>query len=178
MSDHDENTNVPTLDLSKIYIIIISALSVLSIVGIIYNYYTLSQYKMRIKQSDIHIEKILEMESQLIPKSDSQDSREIPDVFQFFKRKAYNLSEPQIEESPWEPSSQSGVSFKEKRYTIRFDGGVSRQDLVDYIYAVIESKPFLKLKQLSLQKIENTPPHQDSWKSELVFAYREPSEKD
>ncbi len=118
------------------------------------------------------LEKILEMEPNLPPKTNKNEPQTIQNVFNFFKRTLRDISEPEVEESNWEPGNIGGVSFSEKRYTIRFEKGIARRDLARYIYKICENASFLKVKSLDLQKTEGSQAHADNWKAEVVFAYR------
>ena len=161
-----------SLDMVKVYIWVMSALCVLTLIFLLYSYFQLSQYKAKIAEGKSDLERILEMEPNLPPKTNQSEPQTIQNVFNFFKRTLRDISEPEVEESNWEPGNIGGVSFSEKRYTIRFEKGISRENLARYIYKIYESASFLKVKSLDLQKMEENKTYKDDWKAEVVFAYR------
>ncbi|NUM34611.1 MAG: hypothetical protein HUU50_08710 [Candidatus Brocadiae bacterium] len=161
-----------SLDMIKIYIWVMSALCIVTLIWLLSNYFLLSKYKAKVAEGRTDLEKIIEIEPTLPPKSSQGEPQTIQNVFNFFKRTLRDISEPEVEESNWEPGNIAGVSFSEKRYTIRFEKGISRRDLARYIYKICESASFLKVKSLDLQKTEGTQAHVDNWKAEVVFAYR------
>ncbi len=165
------------MDMVKIYIITMAVLSGLCLAWLIYNYIQLSTYKLKLKQGEGHLEKILALEQQLPPASEQTQPKDIQDVYQFFKSTVSRVPEPEVEQGQWETGSSGGVQYAEMRYIIRFDN-IDRESLTRYIHTILQIKPFLKLKQMELQKIESSKPYEESWKSELVFAYRELREKD
>ena len=158
------------VDIVKIYLWIISALCVITLAWLGYNFFLKKRYESKILEGAGDMLNILEYEKKrpaqkVVPK-------EIPEPFKFFKRAIDLPDEPEVELFPWEPGNEGGIVFDEKKYIVRFEKGISRRDLGRYVYKIYENAPYLMLKRAEIQRAENAPAHQDRWTGELEFAFR------
>lgn len=176
MSEQNQSESIDTV---KIYILVMAALCLISLLWLFYNMYLSSKYRRNISIGRSDIEKILEMEPNISSShSNKKDEgyKEIPNVFGLFKRATGIRANIHVAENqPWQPVSEDGVVFEEKTYVIHIkQGGISRRDLVKYIYKIREMKPFLTIRDLILSKPENSASDEDRWEAEITFAHRRP----
>jgi hypothetical protein len=163
------------MDVTKIYLFTIVSLIIASLVWLLYNYFLGLRYQKQFRQGVSDIQRILELEEKLPAKpAFNVNEIRIDNEFEFFKRTVRNLPDIEVESPPLQVENIAGVLVEEKRYVVHFDKGIKREDLARYIFKIQEAKPFLKVKSLTLQKIENVPAHQDLWKTEVYFAFRRP----
>jgi hypothetical protein len=165
------------LDITKIYIFAIGALTIGSLGWLLYNYILGSQYQRAFRQGAADLKNVLELEKGLPPKPAQMGPPTIENVFEFFKRTVRGLQDvPEVEDPPVQTENIGGVLVEEKHYLVRFEKGVSRAELARYIFKIQEAKPFLKVKSLDLQRVENIPAYQENggWKAQIQFAFRRP----
>ena len=174
----EEQAQIKSLDTVKIYILFMGGLCILALGWLLYNYVLYSKYDSSLVQGCADLEKIIELEKKLPPKQKQEQKQELVNIYQFFQRTVRGIPQPELEESEWEPGSVGGKTYKEKRYVIRFDHGITRRNLARYIYKICEAAPFLKLKSCELQKLESAKPYEDEWRTEIVFAQRQIREEE
>jgi hypothetical protein len=166
-----------SLDITKIYIWIMGSLCVIVFAWLIFNYFSLSSYERKLQQGFEDLQKIQAWEKERPKKKGKSPPKEIEQIFKLFQRTVQVSEEPEVPENPpWEPGNIGGVLFEEKRYVVRFEKGIPRQEVALYIFKIQEAMPFLKVKRLDLQKAENSPPYEDKWKTEIEFAFRKPKQ--
>lgn len=165
-------SNLERFDVVKIYIYGMGALSCVVAIVVLYNYFACMRYNHRWAVDVDDVKNILELENNLPPKQMQQGPTPIENEFEFFRRTVRGIPDLEVEVRPWEPDNIGGILIEEKRYVVRFDKGITRYHLARYIYKIQEVKPFLKVKELDLQKLEAAPADEDAWKAEVQFALR------
>ena len=170
--DSEEQQN-EHLDTVKIYIWVMSGLTVIGLAWFLYNLVTLNQYDSALRQGMRDLQDSHEAEKLRKPSIHKQVKAEpVNQIFTFFQRTVRNLPEkPQVENGGEQPGNDGGVIYREFLYIIRFQQ-IDRRNFGRYIFEVQESKPYLKVKRLEMQKAEGIKPYEDKWRVELVFAFR------
>ena len=161
------------MDLVKIYLIAMAGLVFVTIVWLLYNYITLAYVEKQLALGIRDLQTIFESEAALPAKPAFTGDLAIENVFEFFKRTVRGLPEiPEVSDPPIQNENVKGILLEEKHYIIRFEK-INRKDLTRYIYKIQEAKPFLKVKNMEVNKPEGTT-HEDFWKAEITFAFRRP----
>ena len=162
-----------TVDTVKIYIWVMSGLAVIGLAWFLYNLITLSQYNSYLRQGMRDLQDSHKAEQRRKPHAQKQVKAEpINQIFTFFQRTVRELPEkPQVENGGEQPVNEGGIICKEYLYIIRFQQ-IDRRNLGRYIFEIQETKPYLQVKRLEMQKADNAKPYEDKWRVEMVFAFR------
>ncbi len=175
--------DLDNVDSLKIYVYMMGGLVVISLVWLFYNYQLSQSYQKEIKKAKRDFDFIAELEKEIVAKGilpvkeeDEEQEKLAPSLanaFAFFKNFVRGLSEiPEVTIHPPEPGSNDFGDYNDYRFTVSFEKGIDRENLVRYIFKIQEAKDFLRLQRIEINRVENIPTYQDSWRSSMDFAYR------
>lgn len=176
MTDETSTPGNESLDIIKIYIIAMGIFSVVSLFWMIYGYLAVGEYKEHVTRGLSDLEEIVHLESALPPKENRQKV-ELENALTFFTKTVRGISdEPTVQIHPPDTLTVNGVNFEERKFSVKFENGITRYELARYIFRLQQEKPFLRAKRIDLQKVDSDriPSHQEStgWIAEIDFAYR------
>lgn len=165
------------VDIIKVYIWGMAALTLIVFVWMVINYFLLQKYREKSRES-IEILNEIKTKEKNLAEMQYTPAEDIPNEYGFFMRTVHGLSEtPKVTIRHWMEQSLGNRYFEEKNYTISFETGSTRSQLARYIYTIQKEKPFLKVKELKIWKTESTASPEDKWNAEIVFAMRRPLQR-